>query len=59
MVELNVQKARFKFQSVQCTSCGVPVGIMEYANIGESLTALEKALSQRLGTIESKVNRIN
>lgn len=41
----------FKLQFVQCSSCGVPVGVMEYFNAGVKLDKLEKRMSQ----VESQI----
>lgn len=43
--------SRFKFNLVQCSSCGVPVGAVEYEYIG----ALIEGIEQRLTDIENRL----
>lgn len=45
----------FKLTFVQCSSCGVPVGVMDYYNIGNKLDGLEK----RIKAIESTTASID
>lgn len=44
-----IKNSKFKLHFVQCSSCGVPVGVMEYYNLGDKLEGMEK----RIKAIES------
>lgn len=51
----SIKKSNFKLTFVQCSSCGVPVGVMDYYNIGDKLDGLEK----RIKAIESTTANID
>jgi hypothetical protein len=42
--------SNFKYQFIQCASCGAVVGVMDYFNIGGMLQTLATKL--RIGSIE-------
>ncbi len=51
----------FKLQFVQCSACGVPIGVMEYFNSGAKLENLEKGMSQiksQLGYVQDSLSNI-
>lgn len=53
--------ASFKQFFVQCRSCGVPVGVLDYFNLGTIIKDQEKKvddLGKRLSRIESAINQI-
>ena len=50
-----------KFYFVQCSSCGVPVGVVDYLNYGPMLEGQKRelaALSERLLNIEHLVKEV-
>jgi len=53
--QASIKNSNFKLTFVQCSSCGVPVGVMEYYNIGDKLDGLEK----RIKAIESTTSNID
>ena len=53
--------SRYKYNFVQCSSCGVPVGVMDYFNNGAQLEDQKQeiaSLSTRLSSIESTMQRL-
>jgi hypothetical protein len=51
----------FKLNFVQCSSCGTPIGVLEFYNIGTILTEQEKLLtemSSQLSMMENKLKNI-
>ena len=50
-----IKNSNFKLTFVQCSSCGVPVGVMDYYNIGNKLEGLEK----RIKNIESTIGNVD
>ncbi|MDH0032043.1 MULTISPECIES: hypothetical protein [unclassified Acinetobacter] len=50
-----IRNSNFKLTFVQCSSCGVPIGVMDYYNIGDRLNDLEK----RLKNIESTIGNVD
>ncbi|GAB00760.1 hypothetical protein HWI77_11680 [Acinetobacter venetianus] len=50
-----IKNSSFKLIFVQCSSCGVPVGVMDYHNIGNKLDGLEK----RIKKIESTIGNVD
>lgn len=50
-----IKNSNFKLTFVQCSSCGVPVGVMDYYNIGNKLEGLEK----RIKNIESTIGDVD
>jgi len=44
LVENEPRGAKFKYFFVQCSSCGVVIGVQEYFNAGAILTKIAKAL---------------
>lgn len=50
-----LKNSNFKLTFVQCSSCGVPIGVMDYYNIGDKLNDLEK----RLKNIESTIGNVD
>ncbi|ENW23378.1 hypothetical protein F925_02336 [Acinetobacter lwoffii NCTC 5866 = CIP 64.10 = NIPH 512] len=55
MEQARIKNSNFKLTFVQCSSCGVPVGVMDYYNIGNKLDGLEK----RIKAIESTTANID
>ena len=53
--QASIKNSNFKLTFVQCSSCGVPVGVMDYYNIGNKLDGLEK----RMKAIESTTASID
>jgi hypothetical protein len=45
MKEFEPQKSNYKYLSIQCTKCGVPIGVQEYFNVGFLVKKLAKALN--------------
>ena len=41
-----IGNSNFKLTFVQCSSCGVPIGVMDYYNIGDRINDLEKRLKK-------------
>lgn len=61
LVEQEPSGSAHKLQFVQCSSCGVPVGAMEYYNSGAKLEKLERKianLESQLGGIQDTTSRI-
>lgn len=50
-----IKNSNFKLTFVQCSSCGVPVGVMDCYNIGNKLEGLEK----RIKNIESTIGNVD
>ena len=53
--------SRFKVSAVQCRSCGVVVGVMDYLNIGTAIQGLEKTMGElksRVDSIASSVQQV-
>ena len=48
LVENSPINSSFKLNFVQCAKCGTVVGVMEYYNIGDKLTKLEKKIDRKL-----------
>jgi hypothetical protein len=48
--EYSPRGSNFKYQFIQCASCGAVVGVMDYFNIGGMLQTLAEKL--RVGSIE-------
>jgi hypothetical protein len=46
--EFEPRNAAFKYNSIQCTKCGVPIGVVEYFNVGFMVKKLAKALNINL-----------
>ena len=44
--------SRFKLYFVQCSSCGVPVGITEYHNVGTMVQGLDNKINRLIGEVE-------
>lgn len=42
--EIELKNSRFHFMSVQCVSCGTPIGILDYMNIGDMLEKQNSAI---------------
>lgn len=59
--EVSPAGGAFKLSFIQCSSCGVPVGVMDYYNTGSLLKKQEKAIANldgRLTRIEHAINQI-
>ena len=55
-------KSNFKLSFIQCSSCGVVVGVMDYNNIGARLDQLEKkidSISMQTRSTSSVLDVIN
>jgi len=52
--EVSPNGGRFKYSFVQCSSCGVPVGVLDFFNLGSLLQDQEKAI----GSLADKIDRI-
>ena len=48
MVEHTPRKSSFKYNFIQCASCGGVVGVVEYFNIGSLLNTLAGKLGFRI-----------
>lgn len=60
--ELQVTGARYKYYSIQCSSCHAPIGVMDWDNIGAALGELDEkvdSLSAKVDAIESALNQIS
>lgn len=44
---------------VQCTSCGVPVGVLEAENVGAKLDILERKINQLSGELSNISHQIS
>ena len=44
--QVTPKNSAFKVYFVQCASCGVPVGVMDFYNIGSLLKRQQKALKK-------------
>ena len=49
--EVTPSGAAFRYQFIQCTTCGVPVTAVEWTNVGAGLEAIEN----RLDRIEARL----
>ena len=59
--EESPMESRFKFFFVRCTSCKVPIGVVEYFNPHADIEALKKkveALENTVDTIDENVRRL-
>lgn len=53
--------SRYKFNFVQCSSCGTPVGVVDYFNTGAQLEEQKRelgSLEMRLSTIENLLQQV-
>ncbi|WP_119054998.1 hypothetical protein [Acinetobacter colistiniresistens] len=50
-----IRNSNFKLTFVQCSSCGVPIGVMDYYNIGDKLDVMEN----RIKNIESTIGNVD
>ncbi len=60
--EQSPRGSKFKVYFVQCTSCGVPVGTMDYLHTGSLVDGLEKKVSRlegELANIQHSLRIIN
>lgn len=61
LAEVSPFGGSFKYYFVQCASCGVPAGIVEWTNIGAGIEALESKLgeiSDKLDAVEYSIRRL-
>ncbi len=59
--EVSPNKSNFKFYFIQCSSCGVPVGVVDYNHTGSLIHKLEKKLdylSNAVETVDQKIQII-
>lgn len=54
----NVRGSRFKIMFIQCSTCGVPVGVMDYFNIGNKIDELEKRVKRVEATTDNIDNNV-
>ncbi len=55
MFEVKVNEpsnSRYKIYFVQCSSCGVPVGVLEYANSAALLQGIEEKIDRLTNNIQ-------
>lgn len=52
----SIKKSDFKYSFVQCQNCGVPVGVMDFANIGVNLNNLRSEFCSKEDGEEIKRN---
>lgn len=45
---ISPEKSRYKLHAVQCASCGVPIGVVDYYNIGALIIELGRKLGFKL-----------
>lgn len=60
--EVSPSGSRYKLLFVQCTSCGVPVGVLDYFNIGAKIEGLEakiEEISLRLSRVDATSQNID
>ena len=53
--------AGYKLKFIQCSSCGVPIGVVDHANIGAFLKTQEteiQSIELRLSQIERKLDQL-
>lgn len=53
--QVEPQGSAFKLYFVECSSCGVPVGVTEYHNTGALITKLE----EKIDGLSSEIEQIN
>jgi len=61
VVEKEPVGSNFKVMFVQCSSCGVPIGVLDYYNLGSLLQEQKKlieALASRVSNVEHSLNQI-
>ncbi|MDP2720834.1 MAG: hypothetical protein Q8O75_02740, partial [bacterium] len=51
--------SRFKLLFVQCSMCGVPIGVVEYHNTGSLIQNLEKKINQLESSISDVQHNIH
>lgn len=55
MVEASPRGSRFKLSFIQCASCGVVIGVMDYNNIGADLEGVKKQI-KNLQAVTSNID---
>ncbi len=56
--EVSPTESRYKFYFIQCSLCGVPVGVVNYFNDHESIVEIDKKLKD-LNALERKVDKMD
>jgi hypothetical protein len=51
--------ARFKYYAVQCSSWSVPIGVLDFDNIGAAIDELESKFDELSGSINAVMSGIN
>lgn len=60
--EVSPNNSRYRLYFVQCASCGVPVGVQEYHNIGAQIAPVTQTLDglgRQLQDLEYQIRQIS
>ncbi len=55
--EIDVEDTPYVFMSIQCKSCGHPIGVTTLENVPATLIKYGKDILDKLDSIESKLNQ--
>ena len=58
LIEVSPGGARYKYYFVQCTQCGVPVGVLPFNNTSAEIEAMEKRVMNGLSVVEENTRTI-
>ena len=54
---IDIENTPYRFMSIQCKSCGYPIGVTTNENVSATLIKYGKKILDKLDLIESKLNQ--
>ena len=54
---IDIENTSYEFMSIQCKSCGYPIGVTTNENVPATLIMYGKEILDKLDLIESKLNQ--